>query len=98
LKQVLTPHPVEVRIPDDVPPTVWIQHASRRSRASARECRQVFGVDAAIRLPQKSKNETLITSIADRGPGIDDLEQALIFDKFYRGRNQRVRVHELAWD
>jgi two-component system sensor histidine kinase KdpD len=34
----------------------------------------------------------LVTSVADRGPGIDSFEQALIFDKFYRGRDQRYRV------
>jgi two-component system sensor histidine kinase KdpD len=30
--------------------------------------------------------------VADRGEGIDDLEQSMIFDKFYRGRGQRYRV------
>jgi two-component system sensor histidine kinase KdpD len=34
----------------------------------------------------------LVTSVADRGPGIDSFEQALIFDKFYRGRDQRYGV------
>ena len=32
------------------------------------------------------------TSVADRGPGIDDLEQGMIFDKFYRGKDQRYLV------
>jgi two-component system, OmpR family, sensor histidine kinase KdpD len=31
-------------------------------------------------------------SVADRGPGIDDLERMMIFDKFYRGESQRYRV------
>jgi two-component system sensor histidine kinase KdpD len=31
----------------------------------------------------------IVTSIADRGPGIDSFEQTLIFDKFYRGHKQR---------
>jgi len=31
-------------------------------------------------------------SVADRGPGIDSFEQGLIFDKFYRGRDQRYQV------
>jgi two-component system sensor histidine kinase KdpD len=35
----------------------------------------------------------LITSVADHGPGIDDLERTMIFDKFYRGQGQRYRVH-----
>jgi two-component system sensor histidine kinase KdpD len=51
-----------------------------------------------------SKRETPITisaeenggfvsiSVADRGPGIDPFEQGLIFDKFYRGKDQRYQV------
>jgi two-component system sensor histidine kinase KdpD len=31
-------------------------------------------------------------SVADRGPGIDPFEQGLVFDKFYRGRDQRYQV------
>ncbi len=31
-------------------------------------------------------------SVADHGPGIDNMEQGLIFDKFYRGRDQRTVV------
>ena len=33
-----------------------------------------------------------MTSVADHGPGIDDFEQSLIFEKFYRGRNQRLQI------
>ena len=32
------------------------------------------------------------TSVADRGPGLDDFEQRMIFDKFYRGKDQRYLV------
>ena len=35
---------------------------------------------------------TVTTSVADRGPGIDDFEQTMIFDKFYRGKDQRYLV------
>ena len=31
-------------------------------------------------------------SVADRGAGIDSMEQTLIFEKFYRGRDQRYQV------
>lgn len=34
----------------------------------------------------------VVTSVADRGAGIDDLEQSLIFEKFYRGKDQRYLV------
>jgi two-component system, OmpR family, sensor histidine kinase KdpD len=38
------------------------------------------------------KGANLELSVADQGAGIDDMEQVLIFDKFYRGKNQRYRV------
>lgn len=38
------------------------------------------------------RGSELVTSVADRGPGIDDLERMMIFDKFYRGQGQRYRV------
>jgi len=34
----------------------------------------------------------VVTSVADQGPGIEDMEIGLIFDKFYRGKDQRYQV------
>ncbi len=34
----------------------------------------------------------LSTSVADNGPGIEEMELGLIFDKFYRGKDQRYLV------
>jgi len=45
-----------------------------------------------IQIAGEVKNRFLMISIADRGPGIDDFDQSLIFEKFYRGRNQRLQV------
>jgi len=42
-----------------------------------------------IKVTSELKNGALVTSVADRGPGIDSFEQSLIFEKFYRGRHQR---------
>lgn len=39
----------------------------------------------------KRKDDVQV-SVADRGTGIDSMEQSLIFDKFYRGQSQRYRV------
>ena len=39
-----------------------------------------------------TQGDMLAISVADRGAGIDALEQAMIFDKFYRGQGQRNRV------
>lgn len=44
---------------------------------------------APIKVSSEVKGDQLVTSIADRGSGIDSLEQSMIFEKFYRGQNQR---------
>ena len=45
-----------------------------------------------ITITAEMKDGQLVTGVSDQGPGIDDFEQALIFDKFYRGRDQRYQV------
>jgi two-component system sensor histidine kinase KdpD len=42
-----------------------------------------------IRVEAEMQKNRFVVSVSDRGPGIDSFEQALIFDKFYRGRDQR---------
>jgi len=45
-----------------------------------------------ITITAELTGDTVTTSVADRGPGIDDFEQTMIFDKFYRGKDQRYLV------
>ncbi len=42
-----------------------------------------------IKITAEVKDGRVVVSVADRGPGIDSFEQSLIFEKFYRGQNQR---------
>ena len=49
--------------------------------------------DSPIFISAVVEGAKLITSVADRGAGIDDMERMMIFDKFYRGQSQRYRVH-----
>ncbi len=42
-----------------------------------------------VKVSSEITGEFLVTSVADRGPGIDSFEQSLIFEKFYRGQHQR---------
>jgi two-component system, OmpR family, sensor histidine kinase KdpD len=42
-----------------------------------------------IKVTSEVRDNQLVTSVADRGPGIDSFEQSLIFEKFYRGQHQR---------
>jgi two-component system sensor histidine kinase KdpD len=45
-----------------------------------------------ITISAELAGDSITTSVADRGPGIDDFEQGMIFDKFYRGKDQRYLV------
>jgi two-component system, OmpR family, sensor histidine kinase KdpD len=96
VKQLVVQHPVEVRIPAGLP----------NARMDSAHVKEVLvhllenaakysppGAPIRITAEAKDNNQTLMVNIADRGPGIDDFEQSLVFEKFYRGRNQRVQVH-----
>ena len=48
--------------------------------------------DQPITIAAELTGDSVTFSVADRGPGIDPFEQGLIFDKFYRGRDQRYQV------
>jgi two-component system sensor histidine kinase KdpD len=45
-----------------------------------------------ITLSTEEKDGFVVVSVADRGPGIEEAEIGQIFEKFYRGRDQRHRV------
>ncbi|MFZ3329059.1 MAG: DUF4118 domain-containing protein [Candidatus Acidiferrales bacterium] len=54
---------------------------------------QYSPADQRITITAEATPDFIVTSVADRGAGIDDLEQNLIFEKFYRGKDQRYLVH-----
>ncbi|HKD45190.1 MAG TPA: ATP-binding protein [Candidatus Angelobacter sp.] len=92
-KQVLANHPVEVRLPERLPPAImdvtWIKKVLQHLLENAAKYSPPGG---PIYVSSEAKNSRLVTSVADRGSGIDDLERSMIFDKFYRGQSQRYRV------
>jgi two-component system sensor histidine kinase KdpD len=48
--------------------------------------------DQPITISAELTGDFITFSVADHGPGIDSFEQGLIFDKFYRSRDQRYQV------
>jgi two-component system sensor histidine kinase KdpD len=92
-KQCLNGHPVEVRLPERLPPAVmdvaWIKKVLQHLLENAAK---YSPPGSGIFVSAEAKNNRLITSVADRGAGIDDLERSMVFDKFYRGQSQRYRV------
>jgi two-component system, OmpR family, sensor histidine kinase KdpD len=48
--------------------------------------------DLPITITAELSGDCVTTSVADLGPGIDDFDQTMIFEKFYRGKDQRYLV------
>lgn len=92
-KHALGNHSIEVRLPDHLPPVLmdagWMKKVLQHLLENAAK---YSPADSPIYISAELRNDRLITSVADRGAGIDDLERSLIFDKFYRGQSQRYRV------
>jgi two-component system sensor histidine kinase KdpD len=92
-KQGLGDHPVEVRLPEHLPAAVmdvaWIKKVLQHLLENAAK---YSPPGSPIFVSSETRNSRLVTSVADRGAGIDDLERSMIFDKFYRGQSQRYRV------
>jgi two-component system, OmpR family, sensor histidine kinase KdpD len=92
-KAVLGRHPVEVNVPPSMP---LVRMDSSRITEVLKQllenAAKYSSPDSPITITVEKNAGALVTSVGDRGPGIDDFEQSLIFDKFYRGRDQRLRV------
>ena len=93
LEVQLREHSVELRLPDALP-------AVPMDRMQIVKVLQHLLENAAKYSPQASPlvvsaevtGDSLVTNVADRGVGIDDQEQSMVFDKFYRAPGQRYRV------
>jgi two-component system, OmpR family, sensor histidine kinase KdpD len=92
VKQVLGRHPVEIRVPADITMRFDADRMKEVLVQLLENAAKYSPPESPIRITAEVKNASLELSVADQGAGIDDMEQALIFDKFYRGKNQRYRV------
>jgi two-component system, OmpR family, sensor histidine kinase KdpD len=86
-------HPVQVSLPQDLPPVrIDVGRISEVIAQLLENAAKYSPPESPIHITGEVRNRMVVTSIADHGPGIDDFEQSLIFEKFYRGRNQRLQV------
>jgi two-component system sensor histidine kinase KdpD len=85
---------VEVRLGDALP-RVWIDLdlISKVLWHLLENAAKYSPAHEPIFLSAVVEGQQLALSIADRGSGIDPMEQEMIFDKFYRGQSQRYSVH-----
>jgi two-component system, OmpR family, sensor histidine kinase KdpD len=92
-KQRLADHPVEVVAPANLPRiSIDLERTSAVLVQLLENAGKYSPAASPIRITAEECNGKVTISVADRGPGIDDFEQGLIFDKFYRGKNERYRV------
>jgi two-component system, OmpR family, sensor histidine kinase KdpD len=92
-RATLGKHPVKVSLPQDLPPVrMDLGRISEVIAQLLENATKYSPAESPIHISGELKNQMVITSIADHGPGIDDFELSLIFEKFYRGQNQRLQV------
>jgi len=92
-KNVLAKYSVNVLLPQNLPPVrIDVDRISEVVAQLLENAAKYSPPNSPINIRGEVKDQKVMTSIADRGPGIDDFEQSLIFEKFYRGRNQRLQV------
>jgi len=92
-RPILGQHPIDIRAASSLPKVrVDADRIAEVLKQLLENAAKYSPPTAAITITAESKNGRVITSVTDHGSGIDDFEQSLIFDKFYRGRDQRYRV------
>ena len=92
-KHALERHTVQVVVPEQLPPLRMDLKRITEVLAQLLDNAGKYSPSGTpIHITAELRDRQLITSVADHGPGIDDVEQGMIFEKFYRGRNQRVSM------
>jgi two-component system sensor histidine kinase KdpD len=86
-------HPLEYTIPESLPSVrmdldriteVIVHLLDNAAKYSA--------PDTPIHITAELRDSEIVISVADHGPGVDEMEQEMIFEKFYRGRDQRMII------
>ena len=92
-KSALAGRRMDVRVADGLPQVRADLERAKEALVQLIENAHFYSPkDEPITITAELTGETVTTSVADRGPGIDDFEQTMIFDKFYRGKDQRYLV------
>jgi two-component system sensor histidine kinase KdpD len=92
-RAVLAQHPLEVRVAPSVPQVrVDSDRIAEVLKQLLENAAKYSPPTSPIAITAACKGDRVVTSVTDHGPGIDDFEQSMVFDKFYRGRDQRYSV------
>jgi two-component system, OmpR family, sensor histidine kinase KdpD len=92
-KPALSHHPFEIAIPDGLPPVPMdLDRIAEVLQQLLDNAAKYSPPGTPIHIAAELRTSDLVVSVSDRGPGVDEIEQTMIFEKFYRGRNQRVSI------
>ncbi|HVP53971.1 MAG TPA: ATP-binding protein [Candidatus Eisenbacteria bacterium] len=93
-RHLLQKHTVEVSIAAGLPQLTMDAERIREVITHLLENAAKYSpAGTSIRLTAEREGRNVVVSVADHGPGIDSFEQPLIFEKFYRGKNQQYAAH-----
>ncbi|HUO59120.1 MAG TPA: ATP-binding protein [Candidatus Acidoferrales bacterium] len=92
-KNVLSKHIVTTKVDDLLPGvSMDVQRISEVLAQLLDNAAKYSPPGTQVTISAEVLGDTLVTSVADHGPGIDGIDQGMIFDKFYRGQGQRSSV------
>uniref|UniRef100_E6QKX8 histidine kinase n=1 Tax=mine drainage metagenome TaxID=410659 RepID=E6QKX8_9ZZZZ len=90
LGEALHRNRVELRLPESMPKAHFdLAYITKVMRHLLENAVKYSSENGPIYISAEVGEGTVTVNVADRGAGIDDMEQAMIFDKFYRGRQYR---------
>ena len=88
-KTALSAHPVQLTLPKKIQEYQSDQYLKYKKMGHLLENAAKYSPPGApIFISAELRSAEVCCSVADRGVGIDPMEQSLIFDKFYRARNR----------
>jgi two-component system sensor histidine kinase KdpD len=92
-EQALRRHRLEIEVPADLPPLrMDLERISEVLVHLLDNAAKYSRPNTTIQITAELRDSAVMTSVADHGPGIDQMEQEMIFEKFYRGKEQRMII------
>jgi two-component system, OmpR family, sensor histidine kinase KdpD len=89
----LQQHTVELNVPDGLPLVRMDLERIREVMLHLLDNAGKYSPPGTpIHVTSELRDGEIVTSVADHGPGIEDIEQEMIFEKFYRGRRERRTI------
>jgi two-component system sensor histidine kinase KdpD len=92
-EQALRRHALEVTISQTLPPVrMDVDRIAEVLTHLLENAGKYSPPETPIHITAELRDSDVVTSVADHGPGVDEMEQEMIFEKFYRGRDQRMTI------